>query len=332
MSGKAKVNKVNNNKYYNCQIGKEAENSEIFENKNTIALSLYNQPNSDKIEIENKPEFKNTGSTEFKLKKLELQKNGYIAKLENDSQIMTITGSNFYLVIPDFMDPNVERKEDRRKNVNNGVIGYYDDNPKVNCEVKFNVVVTLDIGTDVNNLFEAGDWKIKTLLSTAKDRGACGGYHISSEQKNYLGFNITNDSCKVILHGDKAIDYYGKEKTYYPKYIDHIVKAGIKVAVFFGGIQCIYKSLMEHLQTTCGENLKKDEKNNTTELTLTHKNVFMTGEILNQAIAKKDYEKSTKTLNSKIQDVDLHNVNANQNVSLPSTSSSSEQQTNQHGR
>ncbi|WP_253300056.1 hypothetical protein [Wolbachia endosymbiont of Chironomus riparius] len=95
---------IQDDQYYNSKNYKPVKNSEIFENKNTIALSLYNQTSSDKIEIENKPGFKNTGSTEFNLIKFELQENGYIAKLENDSQIMTITGKNAYILTPDFMD------------------------------------------------------------------------------------------------------------------------------------------------------------------------------------------------------------------------------------
>lgn len=216
--------------YYNAASYRPIKNSEVFKDNKKIALALYNQPKFDTITVKNKPQSECKGDTEFKLAKFQLNESGYIAKLESGSQIITITGKNAYIIIPDFMNSDKKGDEDKRVNINNGIIGYYDDNPKINSDVKFNVMVVLDTATDVNNFFEVnGDtpWltrkALSKILNAAKKRGASAGYHISSEQQGYTEFVVNESTFTVSVNRKSAIDYY-QGKTYHPSWVNSLVK------------------------------------------------------------------------------------------------------------
>ncbi|WP_253300055.1 hypothetical protein [Wolbachia endosymbiont of Chironomus riparius] len=197
---------------------------------------------------------------------------------------------------------DIERKEDRRKNVHNGIFGYYSTNPKIDSELKLNIIATLDIGVDINKIFtieRTTSWinlakfinntyitSANVLLNHVKKFGNSGGYRISSDERDYIQFILDANTLTIVADKKKAIDYY-KNKEYHPNWINTTVKNTPKLESIVG---YIYDTIAKIFSNSC--EAKVDEEGNL-ELTLTHKNVFMTGEILNQAIEKIE-EKAAK--------------------------------------
>ncbi|WP_333023439.1 hypothetical protein [Wolbachia endosymbiont of Pentidionis agamae] len=266
--------KYKNNQYY--KGNEEVKNSDIFKSNNMIALALYNQPDRDEIKIEAQPQSELKNSTKFKLTKFELGENGYTAKLENCEKIMTITGKCAYIVIPDFMDLNIKRENDKRINIGSGIPGYYDDNPVVNAKVNFNAMIMLNTGVDVNNLF-----KLHKLLSLAKGRGAYGGYRISHEQEGYTKFNIDSDNITIEVDKSKAVDFYHQKK-YHPAWISSIVKL---MPFLKNVIGKVYDSVVNALKEKISDSCEVDEKTGNLNLKLTQEDVLINGEILNRQVS-----------------------------------------------
>ncbi|MDN5247520.1 MAG: hypothetical protein QWI36_00020 [Wolbachia endosymbiont of Tyrophagus putrescentiae] len=288
----------NESKYYNAAGFQVVENSQIFKDKKTtIALALYNQPGIDTIEIKNKSGLEQKISTleEFKLTDFELNKNGYTAKLESATQIVTIEGQNAYIVIPDFMDSTIERKEDRRVDVNNNIPGYLKKTGlEDHREVHFNAIVMLDTGVDVNDLFKVKDkgnaswcniWdkakkkSINLALSYAKEHGAVAGYSIGRDESVYLTPTLDggNSTLAVKINRHSATGYY----------VNKIKESSGVAAALVKSIPK-WQSLIGYAYDTIVEILpgleKIDEENS--EFKLIQKETLISGKIINRLLGE----------------------------------------------
>lgn len=238
---------------YNAESYNSIKNSQVLYDKKRIALALYTQPDHDEITIKHKPE-PGKENMQFKLKKFELNENGYIAGLENGSEIITIKGKNAYIVTPDFMDSKIERKVDSRVGIDSGILGYGNGSQAV----RFNVMVMFDAAIEIDNLFkvEGSSFNPITLLqnkilSAAKERATSAGYPIGSKQKDYTQFVVSENTLKIVVTKTSAIEM-------------------------------VYSTVAEILGKFCEQKVQVDGKESV-ELNLTQKDIFISGAALNKA-------------------------------------------------
>lgn len=253
---KPHVSTLSNDQYYHYNIASgniakynSVENSKILQNKTTIALALYNHPDSDTIVCTDKQGSEKTNDIQFKLKSLEFDENGYIAIIENGSQIITITGKTVFVVTSDFMNSEIKRAPDTRIGVNDGILGYEDGDQAI----RFNVMVMLDAKNGIDSLFKIADSCnvfISKMFRAAKERGVSAGYPIECEQKDYTQFVVSENTLQIVLRKKNA----------------------------FTGM--IHNAVIEVLGKFCGEEVKEEK---VWKLNLTQKDIFISGAALNKA-------------------------------------------------
>lgn len=238
--------KFSDNQYYhyNPASYNSVKNSQILCDKKTIALAF-----SGTIKYIDKQGSEKTNDIQFKLKKFELNENGYIATFENGSKIMTVTDETAYIVAPDFMNSEIEREKDTRVGVDSGILGYGDGNQAV----RFNVMVMLDAANDIDDLFKAKGSKnpiVSVILSAAKKRVVSAGHPIGSKQKDYAQFVVSKNTLQIVLR---------------------------KKSAFIGAI---HNAVIEVLGQFCGEEVIGEK---IWKLNLTQKDILISGAALNKA-------------------------------------------------
>ncbi|MBD0391760.1 hypothetical protein IC220_04810 [Wolbachia endosymbiont of Pentalonia nigronervosa] len=258
VAGKPHVSTLSNDQYYHYNIASgniakynSVKNSKILQNKTTIALALYNHPDSDTIVCTDKQGSEKTNDIQFKLKSLEFDENGYIAIIENGSQIITITGKTVFVVTSDFMNSEIKRAPDTRIGVNSGILGYKDGDQAI----RFNVMVMLDAENGIDSLFQAAgncNVLVSKIFSTARERGTSAVYPIGSKQKDYIQFVVSENTLQIVLRKKNAF------------------------------IGAIHNAVVEVLGKVYGEEVEVNREK-VWKLNLTQKDTFMSGAALNKA-------------------------------------------------
>lgn len=272
--------------YFNCNgedynLVKNSKILQYLQDKKTIALALYNHPGFDTIKFTDKQESKKTNDIQFKLKKFELNEDGYIAELENGNEIMKIAGKTAYIVTPYFMNSKINRRKDTGVNVDSEILGCGNGNQAV----RFNVIVVFDAAIEIDNLFEVKGSGLnlttllkKKILSVVKEYGASAGYHIGSEQKNYTKFVVGDEKApkdvntlKIVVKREDAINYYA-EKVEWINLVMKSIPDRLKLPLIEEGYDTLVAAV---LGKSC---VQKEDL----ELDLTQKDTFISGAVLNK--------------------------------------------------